>query len=189
MTRQSTRYPKNPPIAIHRAVNGDAIPYPRYGGVGFKELGNLLSGLAMLAHPHRQCFYSLCNQERVHRPKQSAEPALGILDSPDQILPTRHDATHGIAMAADVLRDAVDDQVCAKTGWLKQVRGKPSVVDDYDGARLLCNANQRGCIQHLHGRIDVRFPVNDLRRLRLQRGGELVWIRKVQEFNFNTPRW
>ena len=88
-----------------------------------EKLGNHLGGTAMLVHPQGKRLHALRNEESIHRPEQTAEPVLRMFDPTNEFLFAGNNSTRGVAVAAHVLRYAVNHQVGAKTGRLQQVGG------------------------------------------------------------------
>ena len=107
--------------------------------VAVEELRDAPRVLAMRAHPYRKRLQPAQHEPRVERAGHGAERLLQEVEAlGERVVVRRDEAADDVAVAAEVLRRRVDDDVGAEVERLLQVRRRERVVDDEqraDGVR------------------------------------------------------
>jgi hypothetical protein len=95
----------------------------------------------MRLHADRQRAHAADQQPGVERRQLAAEIGIGFgLDARDHLLRAGDDAGHDVAVAAEIFRGRMDDEIDAERQRPLEERACPAVVDHRDDAVRLASA-------------------------------------------------
>ena len=123
-----------------------------------EELGERQPVGAVLHHPDRERLGPAQHQPRIERSQDRAGRVLHELQPLDVVVAHRDDdAAHAVAVAVQILRGAVDDEVGAELERALEVRARERVVDDEPDAVPVRDVGGRGGGRSAAGRVGRRL--------------------------------
>ena len=114
------------------------VEHPLDGRVPHEQVDDGSGVAAMAVHPHGERLDAAQDEVAVERRGNRAGGVLHVAQSLGELVVVDgDDATDDVAVAAEVLRRRVDDDVGAEGEWLLEIRRGERVVDDDQGTVLV----------------------------------------------------
>ena len=145
------------------------VEHPVEGRVADEAAGNLAGGVLLGAHAHRQRAEAAVQQVRRERVQQAAGEGAHLAQAHDPLGRAGHRAAHDVAVTAEVLRGAVQNQGRARLNRALQHGRGECVVDEHRNAAR--RIHDRADVGELERGVRRRFE-NDQSGVGANRGGD-----------------
>ena len=148
---------------VARMVRQAGVEHALDGRVPVEELGDLPGVLGVLAHAHRERLDPAQDEPRVEGAGDGAERLLQEVEAFRQRVVVRRDEpADRVAVAAEVLRRRVDDDVGAELERLLQVGRRERVVDDEQRADSVSGVRGLANVDDVQRRVGRRLDPDEL---------------------------